>query len=137
MQCSVSGLVFGLARATLMLALAGSTAAQQQEPAAAHKAGAKVECGEPGRPNPVSKPEADMLHRELTQTMRTWSYWGSGPHLWNPHRGKRVLDVGMGQGPMGVLAPEAGVKGYTGKRGKLSLQRDWEAGVIHYRFTLT
>ena len=42
---------------------------------------------------------------------------------WAAFRNKNVLDVGMGQGPIGVAALEAGVATYTGLDPALSIDR--------------
>jgi len=64
---------------------------------------------------------AEALRKKLVAETRQWQYLGltANPQkqmirLHNATKARRLLDVGMGQGPFGVVALENGFKQYTG-----------------------
>eukprot|EP00931_Biecheleriopsis_adriatica_P038354 TRINITY_DN21977_c0_g1_i1.p1 TRINITY_DN21977_c0_g1~~TRINITY_DN21977_c0_g1_i1.p1 ORF type:complete len:504 (-),score=77.91 TRINITY_DN21977_c0_g1_i1:20-1531(-) len=54
------------------------------------------------------------LEEKLVLTTKRWKFFQHHSHHYAPLKGLRVLDVGMGQGPLGVVALSLGVKHYTG-----------------------
>lgn len=67
---------------------------------------------------PVKAPElppneAAALRKRVRSTAEDWGY-GNFKRIFGRLKDLRVLDVGMGQGPIGVMALAGGVKTYTG-----------------------
>lgn len=79
-------------------------------------------------PGPMAPPKLDKRSEQelLHDIGRTCSSWGYDNlvHTWEKHRGRRVLDIGMGQGPIGVIALTlGGVSTYTGLDPALCIDR--------------
>jgi len=64
--------------------------------------------------SPMTVTSRKKLQEELVSTTRQWRFFEVHAHHWVPLKGLRVLDVGMGQGPLGVVALSEGVASYTG-----------------------
>ncbi|CAJ1419303.1 unnamed protein product [Effrenium voratum] len=73
------------------------------------------ELAEPEEPKPPKKvPKPRVARKEIVQVTKDWKFFKAHQHHWKALKGLRVLDVGMGQGPIGVVALATGVQHYVG-----------------------
>ncbi|CAE7262703.1 hypothetical protein AK812_SmicGene15395 [Symbiodinium microadriaticum] len=70
-------------------------------------------CMEPSLPPALSDADAASLRAAVKKMTKKWGYEEAEKNF-KPFKGLRFLDIGMGQGPMGVVAMEAGVQSYWG-----------------------
>eukprot|EP00913_Durusdinium_trenchii_P005343 g4986.t1 len=70
-------------------------------------------CIGPTVPPALPPKEAEALKAEIWRTTKAWGYHELAQN-YRPFKGMDVLDIGMGQGPMGVVAISVGVKSYKG-----------------------
>eukprot|EP00933_Yihiella_yeosuensis_P078415 TRINITY_DN8989_c0_g1_i2.p1 TRINITY_DN8989_c0_g1~~TRINITY_DN8989_c0_g1_i2.p1 ORF type:complete len:555 (+),score=118.03 TRINITY_DN8989_c0_g1_i2:57-1721(+) len=70
-------------------------------------------CMGPFVPPKLSSSQEKALRSKINEVTESWGYFQLSGN-YKPFKGLRVLDIGMGQGPMGVVAMHAGVKGYVG-----------------------
>lgn len=73
----------------------------------------KEDCSGPEIPPALPDHEREDLKKRLTRKTTDWGYFHSHEHHWSTLKGKRVLDIGMGQGPIGVVALKF-ASSYTG-----------------------
>lgn len=59
-------------------------------------------------------PKPRVARKEIVQVTKDWKFFKAHQHHWKALKGLRVLDVGMGQGPIGVVALATGVQHYVG-----------------------
>ena len=79
-----------------------------------------LKCSPPQQPAFRSESETKQVRLTLVAATKQFKQLG-GP--WKSFVGLNVLDVGMGQGPIGVSALEMGVKSYTGLDPALCINR--------------
>eukprot|EP00928_Gymnodinium_smaydae_P058005 TRINITY_DN41214_c0_g1_i1.p1 TRINITY_DN41214_c0_g1~~TRINITY_DN41214_c0_g1_i1.p1 ORF type:complete len:579 (+),score=52.21 TRINITY_DN41214_c0_g1_i1:73-1737(+) len=82
-----------------------------------------AKCPGPLSPAPMSHEAASKLKDQIKDTTRRWGYFSMHAHHWHSLRGKHVLDVGMGQGPIGIVAIAQGVSSYVGLDPAICLDR--------------
>jgi hypothetical protein len=79
-----------------------------------------LQCAPPQRPGELSEADRVSLRTKLVAATKQFKQMG-GP--WRMFKNQTVLDVGMGQGPIGVAALEAGVGTYTGLDPALCIEK--------------
>ena len=77
-------------------------------------------CAPAQRPPRLAESDLERKRLALIEATKRFKQMG-GP--WAMFKGKNVLDVGMGQGPIGVAALEKGVKTYTGLDPALCIEK--------------
>ena len=68
-------------------------------------------CLGPTLPPPAA--DAEKLRAKIRKVTKDWGY-DDLAYSYKPFSGMKLLDIGMGQGPMGVVAISVGVKSYKG-----------------------
>jgi len=71
------------------------------------------DCAGPIRPNELHQAEMDQLRRMILAETKRWKYYDQVKGWWSSFKNMSVLDVGMGQGPVGAVALEYVLR-YTG-----------------------
>jgi len=84
--------------------------------------GSEPPCAGPMQAPQLPQKDRDALRKRLVKAAGDWGYI-TAKMYYEPLKGMRVLDVGMGQGPQGVMALESGVKSYTGLDPALCISR--------------
>jgi len=70
-------------------------------------------CAGPMRPEELPEAQMAELRHGIMNATKSWGYYGPVSQWWKGFKNKTVLDVGMGQGPIGPVALEY-VSRYTG-----------------------
>lgn len=71
----------------------------------------------------LPKSDAYRMKLEIINVTRSWGYFDSAAEQYRPFKDMDLLDIGMGQGPMGVVAIELGIRSYKGMDPALCLNR--------------
>ena len=79
-------------------------------------------CSGPTLPPSLPVNEAMELKSKIWKATREWGY-DQQAYSYRPFKGLNLLDIGMGQGPMGVVAMHVGVKSYKGMDPALCINR--------------
>ena len=79
-------------------------------------------CVGPTLPPVLPAPEATALKSKIWRATQEWGY-DQQAFSYRPFKGLNLLDIGMGQGPMGVVAMHVGVKSYKGMDPALCINR--------------
>ncbi|CAE7658598.1 unnamed protein product [Symbiodinium pilosum] len=80
-------------------------------------------CSGPTLPPSLPVNEATELKSKIWKATREWGY-DQQAYSYRPFKGLNLLDIGMGQGPMGVVAMHVGVKSYKGMDPALCINRN-------------
>ncbi|CAE7233129.1 unnamed protein product [Symbiodinium sp. CCMP2592] len=79
-------------------------------------------CAGPMIPPSLPVQAAAELKSKIWKATREWGY-DQQAYSYRPFKGLHLLDIGMGQGPMGVVAVHVGVKSYKGMDPALCINR--------------
>ncbi|CAE7526940.1 unnamed protein product [Symbiodinium sp. CCMP2456] len=86
---------------------------EEQDPVPSKLETTSLACAGPVIPPSLPVQAAAELKSKIWTATREWGY-DQQAYSYRPFKGLHLLDIGMGQGPMGVVAVHVGVKSYKG-----------------------